>query len=167
MAYGGFQGLLLSLEPPLFVKELEVLMPSEVYVNGQLVTVTPGFDEGQERVPAAVPTAAELAAAEEMRIQEEHAQARLRYRQRQQEIANQLIECYDCNCEIRRGDSFVADWDNESRCEDCHYEREEEIQRQYEEECREDMGDHINYYSYRPNCVFHARTSVWGRVANG
>ena len=159
MAYGGFQGLLLSLEPPLFVKELEVLMPSEVYVNGQLVTVTPGFDEGQERVPAAEMTPEERALveadAERERRRAADAAAREAYRQRQLEINNEIIDCYDCMTEIRRGDAYVADWDSEARCEDCYYEREEEIQRQYEEEQREDMGDHINYYSYRPNCVFH------------
>lgn len=160
MAYGGFQSLLLSLEPPLFIKELEVVMPgySEVFVNGQLVQVVPSFGEGGT-APAATYTAEELAAAEAAaelaQHREREAQARAESRRRLQEINDEIIECYDCGNDVRRGDSFVADWDNEARCEDCHYERESEIQEQYDRECREDMGDHINYYSYRPNCVFN------------
>jgi len=207
VAYGGFQGFLLSLEPPFIrLREVEVVMPgfSEVFVDGQLVRVVPSFSEGGwlptaseggEQVPATEFTetwmmidgvSTRIAVNGEMVIENivdtnpmtsepqvdngivviaETAQEEfnadvqrrsvLSERAAQREaMNNEIVECVSCCDEMRRGSAFYAEWDGEYYCEDCYYRMEEQIEQEQEEERREDMGEHIRYYSYRPNSIF-------------
>ncbi len=131
MAYGGFQGFLLSLEPPFIrLREVEVVMPSEseVFIGNQVITISPSFAEGGARVPAAELTQEEFNAdVERRRVLSERAAQR-------EALNNEIVECVSCCDEMRRGSAFYAEWDGEFYCEGCYYNMEEQIEQAEEEE---------------------------------
>ncbi len=61
------------------------------------------------------------------------------------------FECYDCETEGEERYSWYSEHDSQVRCEGCHYEHED---RMAEYERRDDLGESIHYYSYRPQPLF-------------
>ena len=120
-------------------------MPSEVYVDGQFV---PELTQEQMDANANV---------EAHRLASERAA-------RREAFNNEIVDCIRCSDEIRRGSAYCGDWDAELYCESCYYEVSDEIEAEQEEERCRDMGQHIRYYSYRPNSIF--RDVDWGVEPN-
>ena len=61
------------------------------------------------------------------------------------------FECYECGDEGEERYSYYSEYDSQLRCEGCHYEHEDRVA---EYERRDDLGESIHYYSYRPHPLF-------------